>query len=76
MKRLPAAPAGLPGPITLRMNEAIGNALDKPAVKDRLQAEGFELEKMSPAEVAAYIRASLERWGPLAKRLMSSDAAK
>jgi tripartite-type tricarboxylate transporter receptor subunit TctC len=71
-----AAPAGLPPAITQRMNEAIGDALDTPAVKDRLHAEGFELEKMSPAEVAAHVRLSLERWGPLAKRLMASDAAK
>jgi tripartite-type tricarboxylate transporter receptor subunit TctC len=71
-----AAPAHLPAGIALRMNEAIGAALDAPAVKDRLQAEGFELTKMSPAELTAYVRANLERWGPLAKRLMSADAAK
>ena len=71
-----AAPAGLPTAITQRMNEAVGNALDTPAVKDRLQAEGFELTKMSPSEETAYIRTSLERWGPLAKRLMSADAAR
>jgi len=58
------------------MNAAIGQALDAPAVKDRLHAEGFELEKMSPPELAAYVRASLERWGPLAKRLMTSDSAR
>jgi tripartite-type tricarboxylate transporter receptor subunit TctC len=71
-----AAPAGLPAEITLRMNQEIGNALDAPAVKDRLIAEGFELEKMSPQEVTAFVRAGLERWGPLAKRLMAADAAK
>jgi tripartite-type tricarboxylate transporter receptor subunit TctC len=71
-----AAPAGLPAEITLRMNQEIGNALDAPAVKDRLIAEGFELEKMSPQEVTVFVRAGLERWGPLAKRLMAADAAK
>jgi tripartite-type tricarboxylate transporter receptor subunit TctC len=71
-----AAPAGLPAEITLHMNQEIGNALDAPAVKDRLVAEGFELEKMSPQEVTAFIRAGLDRWGPLAKRLMAADAAK
>jgi len=45
-------------------------------VKDRLIAEGFELEKMSPAALTAFIRDGLARWGPLAKRLMSVDAAK
>jgi tripartite-type tricarboxylate transporter receptor subunit TctC len=71
-----AAPAGLPATITLRMNEAIGNALDAAPVKDRLSAEGFELEKMSPDALTAFIRRGLDKWGPLAKRLMSADAAK
>jgi tripartite-type tricarboxylate transporter receptor subunit TctC len=70
-----AAPAGLPRTVTLRMNQEIGNALDTPAVKDRLIAEGFELDKMSPEELAAFIRGGLDRWGPLARRLMSADAA-
>ena len=71
-----AAPAGLPSSITLRMNEEIGNALDAASVRDRLLAEGFELEKMSPAQLTAFIRAGLDEWGPLAKRLMSADAGK
>jgi len=66
-----AAPAGLPAPITQAMSAEIGNALDAPAVKNRLLAEGFELEKMTPAELAAFIRGGLERWGPLARRLMT-----
>ena len=71
-----AAPAGLPRAITLRMNEEIGNALDSVSVKDRLIAEGFELEKMSPEELTAFVRAGLDNWGPLAKRLMAADAGK
>jgi tripartite-type tricarboxylate transporter receptor subunit TctC len=71
-----AAPAGLPRTITLRMNEEIGNVLDVPAVRDRLIAEGFELEKMSPDEVTNFVRGGIDKWGPLAKRLMSADAAK
>lgn len=39
-------------------------------------AEGFELQKMSPEELTAFIRDGLDRWGPLAKRLMSADAGK
>jgi tripartite-type tricarboxylate transporter receptor subunit TctC len=71
-----AAPAGLPRAITLRMNEEIGDALDAAPVKDRLTAEGFELEKMSPDDLTAFIRAGLDKWGPLARRLMSAEAAK
>ena len=58
------------------MNEEIGKALDAATVRDRLVAEGFELDKMSPQELTAFIRDGLEKWGPLAKRLMSAGAAK
>ncbi len=71
-----AAPAGLPRRIAQRMNEEIGHALDAATVRDRLIAEGFELEKMSPEELTAFVRDGLEKWGPLAKRLMSAGAAK
>jgi tripartite-type tricarboxylate transporter receptor subunit TctC len=71
-----AAPAGLPATITRRMNEEIGNALDAATVRDRLIAEGFELEKMSPEELTAFVREGIDKWGPLAKRLMSADAAR
>jgi tripartite-type tricarboxylate transporter receptor subunit TctC len=71
-----AAPAGLPPTITLRMNQEIGSALDAAPVRDRLTAEGFELEKMSPDALTAFIRDGLAKWGPLAKRLMSADAGR
>jgi tripartite-type tricarboxylate transporter receptor subunit TctC len=71
-----AAPAGLPPTITLRMNQEIGSALDAAPVRDRLTAEGFELEKMSPDALTAFVRDGLAKWGPLAKSLMSADAGK
>jgi tripartite-type tricarboxylate transporter receptor subunit TctC len=69
-----AAPAGLADAITLRMNQEVGSALDAATVRDRLRAEGFELQKMTPAEMTAFVRDGLERWGPLARKLMSVDA--
>ena len=71
-----AAPAGLPRPIALRMNQAIEGVLNAAPVRDRLLAEGFELEKMSPEALTAFIRDGLARWGPLARRLMAADAGK
>jgi hypothetical protein len=61
--------------LKLRSMGSLG-ALDAAMVKDRLVADGFELEKMSPEELTIFIRAGLDKWGPLAKRLMSVDAAK
>ncbi len=71
-----AAPAGLPPSITQRMNQEIGAVLDTASVRDRLLTEGFELEKMSPEALTAFIRDGIARWGPLAKRLMAADTAK
>jgi tripartite-type tricarboxylate transporter receptor subunit TctC len=71
-----AAPAGLPRPITLRMNQEIAGALDAAPVRDRLTAEGFELEKMSPEALTSFIRDGIARWGPLAKRLMAADVVR
>jgi tripartite-type tricarboxylate transporter receptor subunit TctC len=71
-----AAPAGLPRPITMRMNQEIAGALDTVPVRDRLTAEGFELEKMSPEALTSFIRDGIARWGPLAKRLVAADAAR
>jgi tripartite-type tricarboxylate transporter receptor subunit TctC len=71
-----AAPAGLPPAITNRMNGEANHALDTAAVRDRLMAQGFELETMTPAELTAYIGAELTKWGPLAKKVMAAGAAK
>jgi tripartite-type tricarboxylate transporter receptor subunit TctC len=69
-----AGPAGLPPAITERMNGEINHALDTPSVRDRLTAQGFELETMTPAELTAYIGAELTKWGPLAKKVMAGAA--
>jgi tripartite-type tricarboxylate transporter receptor subunit TctC len=58
------------------MNAEINHALDTAAVRDRLTAQGFELETMTPAELTAYIGAELTKWGPLAKKVMAAGAAK
>lgn len=64
-----AAPAGVPAPIVARMNQEIGVALDAPAVRKHLDSQGFEIEKMMPAELTAFIENQISKWGPLARRL-------
>lgn len=71
-----AAPAGLPGTIAQRMNDAVGAALDNPKVGGRLVASGFELDKKSPAALTAYIKDELAKWAPLAKRLIPTGGGK
>jgi tripartite-type tricarboxylate transporter receptor subunit TctC len=71
-----AGPAGLPAAITQQMNDMIGAALDNPKVGGRLVSSGFELERMSPADLTAFIKNDLMKWAPLAKRLIPTDGAK
>ena len=71
-----AGPANLPEAITQRMNDAIGAALDNPKVGGRLVSSGFELERMSPAVLSAFITDDLIKWAPLARRLIAAESAK
>ncbi len=71
-----AGPANLPAAVTKQMNEAIGAVLDNPKVGGRLIASGFELEKMSPAALTAFIKDDLVKWAPQAKRLIVSEGGK
>jgi len=64
-----AAPAGVPPAIVARMNHEIDIALDHPSVRKHLDAQGFEVAKMSPAELTAFIAEQIAKWGPLARRL-------
>src|SRR5712671_5267382 len=71
-----AGPAGLARITTERMNREIGAALDAKAVRDRLDADGFERASMSPAELTAFVRRELAKWSPLAKKLTAAEAGK
>ena len=68
-----AAPAGTSEAIAHKVNAEIGNALDSPAVSKRLSDEGFEIEKLSPAALTAFIQDQIVKWGPLAQKLIPAD---
>jgi len=66
-----SAPKGLPATITTRMNEAVGAVQDDARSAERLVKAGLELDRKSPAEFSAFIRAEVLRWAPLVKPLMN-----
>jgi tripartite-type tricarboxylate transporter receptor subunit TctC len=68
-----AAPAGTSEAIAHKVNAEIGNALDSSAVSKRLSDEGFEIEKLSPAALTAFIQDQIVKWGPLAQKLIPAD---
>ena len=61
------APAGTPGDVVQRYNEAIVKAIREPEVRSRMR--GFELEprEMSASQFQAFVKTDTERWAPIIK---------
>ena len=64
------APKGTPKDIVAKLNAAVVDALADPAVRQRLTELGHEIaprEQQSPAALAAYHKAEIEKWWPIIK---------
>jgi tripartite-type tricarboxylate transporter receptor subunit TctC len=64
------APAGTPKDIVNRYADALAKVMAQPALRKKLEQDGFEpvSRSMSPDELAAYIREETERWGKVIKQ--------
>ena len=60
-------PAGTPREFIGRMNADVSAALADPVVKGKLEALGLFVGASSPAELGSFVKAELERWGPVIK---------
>jgi putative tricarboxylic transport membrane protein len=59
------APKGTPAPIVRKLNQAMSDTLDDPAIRGRLKELGLEIvspERRSPEYLAQYLPAEIERW--------------
>jgi tripartite-type tricarboxylate transporter receptor subunit TctC len=63
------APAGTPKEIVNRYAGALAKVMAQPAVRSKLEQDGFEpvARSMSPDQLAPYIRSESERWGKVIK---------
>ena len=64
------APRGTPGPIISKLNSAIVDALANPSVQRRLADLGQEIpapDQQTPAALATFQAAEIERWWPIIK---------
>ena len=61
------APAGTPKPVVDRLYAEIGRILKMPDVAKRLGDLGLDLSGMSPAELAAVIKADVPRLGKVVR---------
>ena len=70
-------PKGTPEPIIHRLNEAMSQALDTPAVRDRLEAIGVTPvppERRTPEYLAKFVPAEIEKWAaPIKAAGISAD---
>lgn len=60
-------PANLPADVTDKLNKAVAEFLNEPAVKQRLDALGAEPMKMTPAQYKAFVTEELAKWTRVVK---------
>jgi tripartite-type tricarboxylate transporter receptor subunit TctC len=61
------APAGTPAAIVDRLQAEIQRGLLAPASKDKLAGDGVEVVASTPAELEAFMRADMTKWGNVIK---------
>ncbi len=61
------APAGLPKPITAKLNENLIMAFRSPQMRERVAAAGFEMWTSTPEEFARVIKTDRDKWGKIVK---------
>ncbi len=61
------APAGTPADVVLKLQQATASALNSPAIKEKLLAQGAIPSGNSPQAFAALIDAEIRKWAPVVK---------
>ena len=60
-------PAGLDRAIVMKLNQAVNQALDDPAMKARLEKMGFERIGGTTADFSSRLKNDIERWSALVR---------
>lgn len=58
-------PQGLPGPIVMRLHQAMVAALQNPELRKRLVNDGAAPETNAPEEFRGFIKSEIARWAPI-----------
>jgi tripartite-type tricarboxylate transporter receptor subunit TctC len=61
------APAGVPQPVTQRLNAEFVKALQQPDLRQRLASQGAEPLTSTPDEFTAYLRSEIAKWTKVVK---------
>ncbi len=62
-----SAPKGLPQPIAEKLEVAITQAMQSPAIKQRMESQGFVVPTQGSKPYAAFIKSEAERWTKVIK---------
>ena len=60
-------PANLPAPLARRIYDELAKAVKAPAVRDKLVAQGIDVQGAPPAELDAFVRKEMPRWAKVIK---------
>ena len=63
-----AAPAKTPREVVDKVNQGLNRATQSSDVRDRLQERGADLIQGTPEQFRAYVKAEIDKWGPVVKR--------
>jgi tripartite-type tricarboxylate transporter receptor subunit TctC len=61
------APSGTPSEICDQLNEAVNQAMAKPAVRERLRSLGYEANPMSRQAAVDFLKRQLDTWGKMVR---------
>jgi tripartite-type tricarboxylate transporter receptor subunit TctC len=68
-----SGPAGLPSDITERLNHAVGQMLQLPDVRARLDRDAIETRTMTSQEFTSFVASEIDKWAPIARRVMKGN---
>jgi tripartite-type tricarboxylate transporter receptor subunit TctC len=68
-----SGPAGLPSDLVQKLNGAVAKIMELPEVRKRLDRDAIETKPMTPDEITAYMGSEIEKWGPVAKRVVQQN---
>ncbi len=63
------APAKAPKEIVARLGQEVAKILKDPELRERMLVQGAELVGNSPEEFGRFVRAEMDKWGALARRI-------
>jgi tripartite-type tricarboxylate transporter receptor subunit TctC len=68
-----SGPALLPEAVVTKMNHDVNDALAIPDVADKLAQQTIQTNPMSADEFTSFVKAEIQRWGPIARKVKSQS---